>query len=64
MPCTDRRPRPLLPREEGHALRSDGGKVESQKALKMPLICIYIAVGSSSCELKVVISDCVAIRAL
>jgi hypothetical protein len=22
----------LLPREEGHALRSDGGEVESQKA--------------------------------
>jgi hypothetical protein len=33
-PCADGRGslRTLLPREEGHALRSDGGEVESQKA--------------------------------
>jgi hypothetical protein len=39
-PCADR----LLPREERHALRSDGGKVESQKALSRCLICIFNAV--------------------
>ena len=35
----------LLSREDGHALRSDSGKVEGQKAgaIKMPLECVFVS---------------------
>jgi hypothetical protein len=50
--------RELPPREEGHALRSDGGKVESQKARLRCLLFVFITPWAVR-HVKAVTSDCV-----
>ena len=52
----------LLPREDGHALRSDGGKVVSRKARSRYLLFVLVTptVDNSSCDCDGAAVICVA----